>query len=803
MNFYRIFLLYLVVLLIGDQAYAQNTIPKQNESRIYGYVTHQITRETLYGVNVVIPSIRKGTSTDENGYYEMIVPKGMYRITASRIDLKQVSRVVDLEESQQVDLVMSDGLLNLEEVSIYGEREDANVRSLDIGKSSIEMERITDIPSFLGEADIVKAILLLPGITSVGEGASGFNVRGGGVDQNLILQDGGLIFNPSHVFGFFSSFNPQLVKKVTLYKGGIPARYGGRLSSVMEVDLKDGHFQNYHVDVGLGLVSTKLVVDGPVLKDKLSFALGGRISYSDWLFNSVKRSELKNSTASFQDFNLKFAYLFSKVSKISYSGYLAHDDFAFSSDTTYEWATHNHVLSWKYFFDENFSMQIDLTEGKYSYNVQDQEGFDAFSVGSSINYRTVRADFGATYFTHDLNFGAEILQYRFSPGLQRPMSDLSGVERREIEPETSYESAIYFEDDYKINSWFSVRAGLRFSSFLNVGAGTDYLYSSDQPMKNTTITDTVSYGKGEVIAYYAGLSPRISFNARLSETRSIKGSYNRAQQYLHLITNTSAVTPTDVWKTSNRYIEPERGNQFSLGFFQNFQNNQYETSVETYYKTVDNLVDFKDGTVLLMNENIEADLVQGTGKAYGVEFLLKKKSGDLTGWAGYTYSRSLRRVSGHFEEERISNGKTFPSNYDKPHDLTLTLDYRSGLVTKIGANFTYSSGRPQTVPLSIYNVSNLTNIFNFSERNGGRIPDYHRLDLSMTFFSYPKRLSRFDYSLTFSVYNVYARKNAYSVFYQNQFGSPPKAYKLSVLGSVFPSITFVMKWNSKEPEYPF
>jgi hypothetical protein len=394
---------------------------------------------------------------------------------------------------------------------------------------------------------------------------------------------------------------------------------------------------------------------------------------------------------------------------------------------------------------------------------------------------------------NQVNFGAEALGYKFKPGQRKPLTEDSGVDPLTLEHERSSEYSIYVEDELKFTEKFSARAGLRYSVFRNVGDGSDFIYG-EGPREKENIIDTVYYDDGEVIANYGGLEPRLTLNYTLGSTSSVKLSYNRSRQYLHLVTNTAAVTPTDLWKTSNKYIKPEVGDQFSLGYFRNFNDNTIETSVEGYYKTAENIVDFKDGTVLLMNENIEGALINGTSEAYGVEVFVNKKSGKLTGWMSYTFSRIFRTVNGRFDEEKINLGDPYPANNDKPHSASLAVNYKKNPVIEFGANFTYSTGRPATVPLSLYNVSNQSNVFNFSGRNKGRIPDYHRLDVSMTVNSKPRVDRKWHLSWTFAVYNLYGRKNAYSVFYENMYGSPPKAYKLSVLGSAFPSVMLNFKF---------
>jgi hypothetical protein len=758
------------------------------ESKFQGRILNEMNAEPVYGASIYFESLQKGTTTDRDGYFEIILPKGTFRITFSSIGLVKKTILIDLVEDVRLDLSMFDEVIDLDEVIITGKNPDERVTSLDIGKDVLDLRTLKNIPSFLGELDVVRSLIMLPGVSTVGEGSSGFNVRGGGVDQNLILQDGGVIFNPSHVFGFFSVFNPGTVQRAELYKTGIPARYGGRLSSVLEVKTKEGDFLGYHTNGGLGIAAVNLTVEGPIIEKKLSFLLGGRASYSDWMLNLARNKELQNSAANFQDANLKLTFRPGINDKFSYSGYTSHDNFQFGNDTTYGWVNHNHVFKWTHHFHDDFYFDVDATLGAYNYEVTDEKGIDAFAVNSKIQTQGLRIDMYKNQGKHKWNFGLENKYYQFSPGELRPFNEGSFVTASQIENEQSLEGGVYIEDDYKVTNKLSIRAGLRYSYFLNFGEGSDYIYGSEL-RDRFNIIDTVFYNQGEVIARYSGLEPRVNINFQIDNSSSIKASYNKTRQYLHLVTNTASVTPTDVWKTSNNYIKPQSADQFSLGIFKNLKDNMFETSVEVYYKKSYDVVDFKDGAAIFLNENIEADLISGISKAYGVELYVSKQLGNPTGWISYTYSRTLRKFDSQIPEERISKGNWFPSNYDKPHDLSATVSYRSNKHTMIGANFTYSTGRPQTVPVNTFDISTLTYIFAFSERNQGRIPDYYRLDLSLTHETKPWYFKDYKVNYVFSIYNVLARKNAYSIFYQNVYGRPPSAYKLSILGSMFPSMS--------------
>ena len=773
--------------LISLITYAQD----KYQAKIYGTVVSEWTGEPLIGVNVYVESQQKGTITDVFGQYELTLLKGTYEITFSRVDLKKVSINRDITEDTELNQSLKEETLNLNEITIYGDKPDEHIKSLDVGKTTLSIERIMETPSFMGEVDVIKSLILLPGVSTVGEGASGFNVRGGGVDQNLILQDGGLIFNPSHFFGFFSVFNPSMVDNATLYKSGVPAQYGGRLSSVLDVKLKDGNFREYDVEGGIGLVSSKLTVSGPILQNKLSFIAGGRASYSDWLLQRAEDVNLRKSSAKFQDFNAKLTFIPNEKDMFSYSGYYSNDGFNFASDTIFNWQTQNHVISWNHGFSNSLYLDTKAAVGSYQYNIENLSDLNTFSINSAISYQNLELLVSKNFSEESsLNMGGQSYFYQFQPGKQQPLGPGSNVLQKQVEEEKSVELAAFVEYEQSISTRLSFKAGLRYSYFANLGEGSDFLYGPDDSHNSGNITDTVFYTPGEIIVSYGGIEPRTTINFSINEKSSLKVSYNRTRQYLHLISNTAASTPSDFWKTSNKYIAPEIGDQYAIGYFRNYKNNSIETSVEAYFKTSKNIVDYKDGVVLLMNENIEADLIYGTAEAYGIEFFANKKYGKWTGWFGYTFSRTFRQVDGLFEDEKINHGEKYPANYDKPHDLTISTTYNQSPILSYGINFTYSTGRPATVPLSLYKVSNLSGVSNYSLRNQERIPDYHRLDLSMTLKSKPRTNRKWRTSWTFAVYNVYSRDNAYSIFFRNNMGEPPKAYKLSVLGNAFPSVMF-------------
>lgn len=785
---------YKVIFFFLFFAFAQTSLLAQKgdeySSVLRGTVKSKYTGEPIIGATIYFESLEKGTTTDLEGRFKIKVPNGKFKVRFSSVNMKREILILDIIKDKDIIVELKDETLNLDEVTVFAERRDANVKSLDMGKTELNIKRLNAIPSFMGEPDIIKGIMLLPGVSTVGEGASGYNVRGGSVDQNLIIQDGALIFNPSHVFGFFSVFNPLIVKNSTLYKSAIPAQYGGRLSSVLDVELKEASYQDYKIEGSVGMVSSKLAVQLPIIKDKLSVLVGGRGSYSDWLLQRSKNLDLQKSTANFYDFNAKAQYILNKNNKISYSGYYSGDQFNLASTTTYKWFTNNQVIDWIHSFNERLDMDVRYVYGQYNYDLENEDNLDSFTIKSNITYHNISVIYNYSLNeNHKLNAGLSGYYYMFSPGTREPFGANSGWDFDKLEDEQSYEYSIFMEDEMKINDIISVKAGLRYNGFMNVGEGSDFIYTNGQPRQNKYITDTLYYTKGEKIASFGGFEPRLSVNYSINSNSSVKASYNRMRQNLHLISNTAASAPTDIWKTSNYYLEPEISDQYSLGYFRNFRDNVFETSVEIYYKKGSNIVEYKNGAELIMNQNVEADLVSGESMAYGIEFWVNKKIGKVNGWAGYTYSRSFRKVNGNFDDEIISDGDWYSSNIDKPHDFTLALTYKSSPLVDFGLNFVYNTGRPVTAPQLTYDLDLNTNIMSYSLRNQERIPDYHRLDLSMTVRSKPKVDRRWRMSWTLGVYNLYGRKNAYSVFYKNELNSPPGVYKLAVLGSAFPSLS--------------
>ncbi|MDO6390565.1 TonB-dependent receptor [Pontibacter sp. BT731] len=759
-----------------------------------GQVRNAKTGEPFIGATVLLVETGKGTVADEQGRYTLSVPAGNYTLRVRAMGMVEDQRRVSLQQSRTMHVELFEVSNQLREVEVSAKAPDHNVESLEMGVARLSIQEVRKMPNFLGEVDVLRSIITLPGVTTVGEGASGFNVRGGSIDQNLILQDQAPLFSSSHLFGFFSVFNPDMVQDVTLYRGGIPARYGGRISSVLDVELKEGNKKAPILSGGIGLLASRLMVEAPLLKDKASFVLGARGAYPGLAMRYVPDKAVRDSDGYFYDFNAKVDYTISAKDQLMVSGYLSRDGFRFGADTTYTWGTATGTARWNHTFNDKLLSSVTGVVGDYDYGVEAKTEPYSYTLDSEIKYKQLRADLNyEPSVRHKMGLGASSSWYEFSPGTLTPGSELSSLLPVHMPRERSVEAALYLDHEYTLSPRISVSYGLRYSSYYNLGPGDVYVYDPESPRRESTIIDTLSFSNGGVIQRYGNFEPRASLKISLGENSSVKLGYNRMAQYIHLISNTTAASPVDIWKTSNPHLRPQLGDQVALGFFKNLQDNTIELSAEAYYKKLHDLVEYKDGARLLLNSTLDADLLPGEGKAYGLELMVRRNSKKLTGWASYTYSRSLRRVNGPTPEERINNGNFFPANFDKPHDLSLVLNQQLTRLISMSANFTYSTGRPITYPESVSYIDGLLMV-NYSDRNQHRIPDYHRLDLAFVIDGTNKRNANWVSSWAFSVYNVYGRKNPYSVFFKPAYGGTiPQAYRLSVIGSAVPAITYNFK----------
>lgn len=773
-------------------------------ARVKGRITGKEDGVGLFGATVSIRGTNIGDVCDENGNYEFTIALGEFELIAKY--LGKVTRIYELRVigSGTLNIVLEDQVINLDEVLIEAEGEDKNIQRIGAGINRLNIKEIESLPAFMGEVDIVRSLQTLPGVSSVGEGASGFNVRGGRTDQNLILQDGAILFNASHVLGFFSTFNPDATQAFTLYKGNMPAQFGGRISSVLDVKMKEGNNNKVKVRGGVGLVASRLVVDGPINKGKTRFLVAGRSSYSDWVLGQAKNLDVQNSAARFHDLNLKLSHRFGTKNKMSLSYYRSGDFFRFAQDFGFEWDTDIINYNWSSSWSDNLTSSTRLVYGQYKSKLFDPSGIDAAQVENGMKYYQVNQTFFYNPFEkHSLIFGADMVSYNGLPEVSNPIGPDSGIPAERVEKEQGNEFGFFLNDDITITKDLALSVGLRYSLFQNRGPYDVFQYANGTQRLVENIVDTVSHSKGDVIATYSGLEPRLGLRYKIDDQTSIKLSVNRTRQYIHTLSNSTAATPTDILQLSNTYFKPLISNNASFGYFKNFKDNMWETSLEVYIRDIDNLLDYKDFVDLLLNNHLETDVIAGKGRAYGLELYIKKTKGPMTGWLSYTLSRTEIQIEGENPDEVINDGNWYPANFDRTHNFSWVSTVQLRGASSFNWNVVYSSGRPINGIVTNYRIGS-TVIPHFSGRNEFRIPDYFRLDLSFTFgrdilkADTRKKLEGRNYegTLTIGIYNILSRKNAFSVFFKrpDDLTLIPRPHRLTVLGAAFPNITYNFKF---------
>ncbi len=762
---------------------------KGGKATLAGHIREAETGEPVIGAVIYVENPWIGVATDAFGYYSVTLPKGRYTVKLKSIGLKDTRREVLLNGDGTLDIEMEEDVIPLKEVVIESEK-DINVRGMQMGLERIDMRTVRQIPPALGEADILKITVTLPGVQSVGENATGFNVRGGSVDQNLMLFNDVPIFNTSHLFGFFSVFNPDVLRNAELFKSAIPANYGERISSIFDVKMRDGNKKKFAGSGGISAVTGRLTFEGPIIKDKTSFIIGGRSTYSDWILKQIPDASLKNSSASFYDITGRISHEFNDKNSLFLTGYYSGDKFNLNSDSLYNYYNINASAQWKHIFKTKLYGVFTALYSKYGYDVSSNANpVNAFNLGYEINQSGLKADF--SFFpnsNHKIDFGLQSNYYMLRPGSFVPLGSESLIVPDILEQERGVETAIYLSDRYEVSRNFSIYGGLRYSFYAYLGPKTVNRYQPDKPLSPENITGEKKYGSGEIIKTYQGPEFRLSMRYALNDQNSIKLSYNRMRQYIHMISNTAAISPLDIWKLSDPYLPMQIGDQISLGFYKNLKQNSIEASLEVYYKKIRNLIEFKGGAELILNPHLETELISGLGRAYGVEVMFKKKVGKLNGWLSYTYSRSLIQAGGKYPEEQINNGEYYPTNFDKPHDLTLVSNYKFSRRLSFSANFTYSTGRPITYPVAKYFYDNGVRI-QYSDRNQFRVPDYYRLDISFNLEGNHKIKKLAHSSWTLAVYNLTGRKNVYSIYFVTE-NEDVKGYKLSIFGQAIPTLTY-------------
>jgi hypothetical protein len=766
--------------------------PPGNRATITGIV--RTNKEPVLGVAVFVDAPNIGTATDKQGAYSLTLPVGRYNLNIRGLGIRPTRRQIWVHANGRLDIEVLPDVTSLREVVVQGQKE-GNVRGMQMGVQKLDIKVIKQVPTVFGEADILRVITALPGVKTIGEGSTGFSVRGGGTDQNLVLFNGATIYNPAHLFGFFSAFNPDAVQSAELYKSSIPVRYGGRLASVLEIEGREGSRKKFGGSGGIGLLTSRLELEGPLgprtqedAPAKGSFLVSGRTSYSDWLLHQVPSPTLKNSAASFYDLSAYLTYDLDDKNSLSATGYFSHDRFRLASDTVYEYRNTAAALKWKHTFNSQLAGTLTGTYSRYGFNLKTTRNeYAASAFDYSINQAAMQAD--ASYLwhaKHTLDFGASTLLYNTAPGNQQPLGDRSLLLPTVIQHERALESAVYAADRFDISPRFAVVMGLRYSFFQALGPRQVREYTPGLSRSESTVTGTTDYSGGQVLANYGGPEWRLSAKYEFTATSSVKVSYNRTRQYVHQLTNTTVVSPTDSWKLSDKYIRPQVGDQVALGYYHNFKRNTVEFSVEGYYKRIQDFLDYKGGAVLLLNPHLETDVLNANGRAYGVEVLLRKNVGKINGWLSYTYARSLVQVN--TPTDVVNGGNWYPSNYDKPHDVTLVGNYRFSRRFNTSLNFNYSTGRPITLPLAKYYIDDAYRVY-YSDRNAYRVPDYYRVDFAVNFEGNHRIKKLAHSSWTVSIYNLTGRRNPYSVYFQST-GGQIKGYKLSIFGQPIPTLTY-------------
>jgi hypothetical protein len=761
-----------------------------------GTVSQTGSNETLIGVNVLIPQFNTGAITNEYGFYSITLARGVYEVVYSSIGFETVLKTVDLNKNTRLDVLLSESTETLDEIVIQQDIERLSIRRPQMSVNALSINTIKRMPVVLGETDVIKSMLLLPGVTSAGEGASGFNVRGGAADQNLILLDEATLYNSSHLFGFFSVFNPDAIKDLKLYKGGIPARYGGRISSVLDIYQKDGNRNEYKATGGLGLVSSRLLVEGPIVKEKGSFLFGGRSSYAHLFLPLFDNDNI----AYFYDLNTKLSYRLDDNNSLFLSGYFGRDVFEISDTFSNTFGNTTLNLRWNHLFSDKLFSNLSAIYSDYYYGLTlDFVGFNFDSGIRNFNFKYDLKHYLSNKL--QLNYGINSIYYKFNPGELNPSTETSGINPLKLADKYAFENAAYIEAEIQITDKLAVQGGLRFSTFNRLGQNDFFIYENDNPIlfnndlkiyEKATPIDTLNISRGTTIKSFFYPEPRFSVAYQLNEVSSLKASYNRMTQYIHLISNTTSPTPFDVYAPSGKYFDPQLADQIAVGYFRNFED--YSLEVESFYKTVQNRLDYVDDANLIANNAIEQVILSGEARAYGLEVLFRKNTGKLQGWIAYTLSRSEQRTPGRTQEEiGINNGEWYLSAWDKTHDISITTSYEWSDRWTFGANFIFQTGQPFTFPNGQYIYNGIV-VPTFEARNSSRLQSFHHLDLSATLTPRRNQDRKWQSEWVFSIYNVYNRMNTASLsFRQNRDTFRNEAVKLSIFG-IIPSVTYNFKF---------
>lgn len=764
---------------------------------VAGFITTNDTNEPIEGAVIYTPDGSRSALSTADGFYSITLPNGQNRIFIQYTGMKLARRKLVVFSNGKLDVGMDVDVIALNEVIVEAEQRQ-NIESLSLGVEKLSIEQAQVVPVALGERDILKVASTFAGVSTLGEGAAGFNVRGGKSDQNLFLFDGATVYNASHFMGFFSVFNSDALEGMDVIKTGIPPKFGGRLASVFDISSKSASKEKFAAEGGISPITSRLTLEVPIIKEKSSLLVSGRTTYSGWVLDLVDNAEFRGNEVSFSDLLTKYDHDIGENDNISVSAYISTDDFRLNSDTLFSFSDFSHFnvigsANWTHRFNPNLDGSLSATYSKYGYDFKStQSGPNAFVQDFGIEEIGMKADFNYDVSENSvLNFGAETKRYIVNPGTKVPFGDGSIVTERSLDEEQAQESAVYFSNQYTVNPKLSISAGLRYSLYAAIGPGTDFLYVENAPLNAESVVDSINYGAGEVIQTYHGAEARISARYLLDDYSSLKFGYSRNRQYIHSLMNTASISPTDIWRLSNTYIKPQISDEISVGYFRDFNDGEIETSIEAYGKYLRNLLDFKTGADFLLNGAIETIALQGPGRAYGVE-LSVKKSGRLNGWFNYAYARSFIKLDGNFREETVNDGEFFPTNYDMPHTINLVSNYDVTKRFTVSYNFTYNSGRPVTAPVGRYSVRGV-DLVSYSDRNAFRIPDYVRMDVGFTakWGHRTEKLTRSFWS--FSIYNLLGRDNPFSIFFDLEDGQV-QGYTLTVFGAAIPTISYNFKF---------
>ncbi len=753
----------------------------QEKFVISGNIRDFDTGEDLIGASVIIEEIpNTGTISNSYGFFSISLPVGNYTLRIRYIGYQPQLVRVNLTENRRVDIEMYEKSIELGNIVVTGERADKNVTSVNMGNVKLTPKEVENIPVLFGEHDILKTIQLTPGVKSAGEGNSGFYVRGGGIDQNLILLDEAPVYNASHLLGFFSVFNSEAIKSANLMKGSIPAEFGGRASSVFDIKMKEGNMKKIGVTGNIGLISSNIAVEGPIVKDKGSFIVSGRRTYADAFLVFSKKEDIRNTTLYFYDLNLKSNYKINQNNRIYLSGYFGRDNFGFSNEFGFDWGSITGTLRWNHNFSEKLFSNTSLIVSNYSYNINIMEEADIL-IRSEINDVNLKQDF--TFYANARNtikFGGNVIYHNILPG-EITVEEGYNFDSDAIARRKAIEWAGYLSNSQNISEKIKIYYGLRLALFSNIGPGEYYEFDDFGKLTNTIKVDDF-----EIFKTQGGVEPRLAINYIVNNKNSVKASYNKIYQFLHLLSNSTTTTPTDLWLPSSNNVKPQISNQVSLGYFRNFKNNEFETSLEIYYKDLQNQIDYKNGAELIYNSTVESELVFGRGWAYGTELMIKRNFGRLNGWISYTLAKTMRQ----FDE--INRGNPFPARHDRTHDISLVGMYDLTPKLKLSATWIYYTGNAVTFPSGKYEIEGQT-LGYYTERNGYRMPNYHRLDFGLTWQR--KKTEKFESSWNFSVYNIYGRENAYFIDFQKSEDNPDVTVAVQfAIFKAIPSVSYKFKF---------